>query len=272
MHGYPKIPNADLKPLIANCKLLLLAWCLRLGCHCLLATTDLHVAGSPCVDASSLGSKQFMDGPTACLFFIWVALVRRLLFKVILHENVPQFGEKPLKDALSDLYVIARFEVTPVKLGWPIRRPRQITLMVLRTFMRDSLPSCPAPLSDRTALSWLNFVGAMQHIFHRRCGFHFREFRIATPEEIAELISSLRKRSKSGTHDHDGSVAEDFSYMTPTEADRVCRYSRISSFVVFVAHTPPRCPQSFHFTPHFHNSHSPCAARVNEHTEQSSYG
>ena len=98
----------ELKTNILNAKPLLSAWCVRHGCRCKLASTDLHEAGSPCTDASSFGLKRFMDGPAAPAFWTWVLLVRELQFRIILHENVPQFGDEVLRNLLGDLYIVVR--------------------------------------------------------------------------------------------------------------------------------------------------------------------
>jgi hypothetical protein len=164
------------------------------------------------------------------LFDVWVLLVRKYLFKIVLHENVPQFGDKPLRDALGDLYVLVRLELSPTDLGWQSRRPRQVCLLVLRVFLSTFVsPTLIQPSFDKVATDMLNFKAVMEHVFFKTCGFDFREYMIALPSEVEYLLVTLGARPKAGHSFSDCSVdtsAIPFCFLTPTETDRVCRYQR----------------------------------------------
>ena len=49
------------------------------------------------------------------LFWVWIALMRTLLIKVLIHENVTEFGDAEIRLHLADLYVILRLELSPVQ-------------------------------------------------------------------------------------------------------------------------------------------------------------
>ncbi len=79
--------------------------CVACGGPCLLLKCDLHTAGSPCTDHSSLGKGAKFKGANARHFFLWAGLCRRLQHRVIVHENVVLFGDLELRDALGDLHI-----------------------------------------------------------------------------------------------------------------------------------------------------------------------
>ena len=182
------------------------------------------------MDASSLGTKQFMAGPAAIPFSVWILLVRLLEFKIVLHENVPQCGRKPLADALSDKYIVLRVQQSPLDMGWPVRRPRQICLLVLKEYVQST--ASPSRVFGASSFMDLDFEAIMKNVFFRRCGFHFHEFRIATEDELLDFIGMLGRRTKAGNHFEDSSSmrmtgAPPPCYLTPTEADRIDRYHRM---------------------------------------------
>jgi len=114
----------------------LAGWCLKHGRVCPLLRADQHTAGTPCTDYSNWGLRKKGQGPTATLFAVWIALRRSLREPVLLHENVPTFGSKALLELLGDLYIVLPVSpVCPSTMGWPIRRPRQIRLLVLKTWL-----------------------------------------------------------------------------------------------------------------------------------------
>ena len=82
--------------------------------------TDVHTAGSPCVDHSMMNQKRLKeDGPKISAFIVWTELMLLLKPFVIIHENVKTFGYDPLQEAFGESYFIIRIEVNPESLGGP---------------------------------------------------------------------------------------------------------------------------------------------------------
>jgi hypothetical protein len=214
--------NQALRSLIMSCTLNAKAWCVKHGRLCSRpSTTDLHLAGSPCTDASALGPRTFMSGRMALVFWTWCRLVESSAFKVVIHENVVQFGIKALERALGHMYVILRLLVDPRDLGWPARRPRQLCVLVLKSFVQ-------APLQSQ-------LERRMQELFFRRCQFHYSAFRVATDEEVSDMLQALRIRKevvqhrfRGGDDDINIDVDRRFGFLTLCELDRVDRYSRFA--------------------------------------------
>lgn len=55
--------------------------------------------------------------------------------RIIIHENVSNFGTKTLQRVLGDLYVLCPSVLCPTQLGWPIRRKRQVTVLLHRDWL-----------------------------------------------------------------------------------------------------------------------------------------
>ena len=108
---------------------------MRNGAWCKLPYSDLHRAGSPCVEFSSMGKGLRVAGRTAKVFYVWIAMCRTLKFKILLHENVDRIGDAELKELLGDLYIIIRIVVDSPEQGWPTRRKRQICVLILREWI-----------------------------------------------------------------------------------------------------------------------------------------
>eukprot|EP00959_Pyramimonas_sp_CCMP1952_P434118 9090704-Pyramimonas_sp.AAC.1 len=88
---------AQLRAELPCAKLLLRAKCFKCnGSYCALSRTHIHRAGSPCVLHSRFGNQLREFGNSHFLFYAWVALTRQLLHTVVLHENVPEFGDEEL--------------------------------------------------------------------------------------------------------------------------------------------------------------------------------
>ena len=74
-------------------KLLTSAYCYKCAKTCDAEATFLHRAGSPCVNHSPMGDRKMEKGDMFHLYLVWVALVRTLRFKHLVHENVTAFGK-----------------------------------------------------------------------------------------------------------------------------------------------------------------------------------
>ena len=57
-------------------------------------------------------------------FLISVALIRTMLFKVVISENVVQFGDGTFHELLGDLFIIKRLLTDPLNNGWKINRKK----------------------------------------------------------------------------------------------------------------------------------------------------
>ena len=77
--------------------------------RCSMPTACLHVAGTPCVDWSSMpGSSHSKEcGNSALPFYAWAALRYLVQYLVIVHENVPSFDPSLLEYLLGSVYVSA---------------------------------------------------------------------------------------------------------------------------------------------------------------------
>eukprot|EP00969_Alexandrium_andersonii_P203630 8997740-Alexandrium_andersonii.AAC.1 len=112
----------------------------RAFCHihqkeCVAMSADLHEAGSPCTDYSSMGAGLRCEGPCLKYFLQWVNQRRKLQDRVILHENVPRMGTHELRELLGDKYYMERAVVSPTELGWASVRQRQITVLILKQWL-----------------------------------------------------------------------------------------------------------------------------------------
>jgi site-specific DNA-cytosine methylase len=137
----------------------------------------LHVAGSPCVDFSSMGAGLGKDGPIASAFMAWIALVLLLNFSVIIHENVNGFPDK-LFELLSERYVIHQIPVDALSLGWPVNRNRCYRVMVHKHKVNALL----APLD------------VVARLFERDLRMCWREFLVASTAELeSELCWATRR-------------------------------------------------------------------------------
>ena len=61
---------------------------------------QIHVAGSPCTDFSTMGKRRGFRGPTSAALITWVLLVRRHRLWIVIHENVCGFDIATLMTVL----------------------------------------------------------------------------------------------------------------------------------------------------------------------------
>ncbi|CAE7289224.1 unnamed protein product [Symbiodinium microadriaticum] len=104
----------------------------------------LHVliSGTECQEWSAMNRQARKDnGKSFATFLFWVHQVRTELYDVVFHENVLRFATDVLEQYLGDLqrgqmcsgYELISFVVSPNDIGWPIRRPRRLSALVLRS-------------------------------------------------------------------------------------------------------------------------------------------
>ena len=81
-------------------------------------------AGITCTDWSFLGKRQGMEGPSARPCLIWAHEQLRRAPDVILLECTQQQPDSILLQDFRDRYSVQSAIISPVQLGWPVRRPR----------------------------------------------------------------------------------------------------------------------------------------------------
>ena len=127
------------------------------------------------------------------LFWVWIALMRTLLIKVLIHENVTEFGDAEIRLHLADLYVILRLELSPVQFGWPSQRNRQLVVCILKVWIFGVLPDHS---SSSEVIMHLDIERTLQAMFFRKVGIHFTwaSYLVAEPFEIALEFEWARTR------------------------------------------------------------------------------
>lgn len=96
-------------------------------------SSDVHVAGTPCVDFSLRGNQMQESGPAFLVFLCWCAQRREQQESVIIQENVTAFPVELLMSLLGDIYEIQSACINPATLGFPSQRTRQWVVMRHRT-------------------------------------------------------------------------------------------------------------------------------------------
>ena len=90
--------------------------------------STIAIGGTPCVDFSSFGSSEGVEGRTLIHLIVWIEQRRLLSDTIWVHENVPSFAVDLLRKLLGDVWIIETMVISPVSMGWPIRRPRRWTV------------------------------------------------------------------------------------------------------------------------------------------------
>ena len=93
---------------------------------------ELHIAGPPCIDYSSMGRQRRENGPTAIVFLLWTRAVRDQHPLVVVFENVVRFPITMLQLLLGDLYHIDHVVLDAIMTGGPCRRRRLYCVLTLR--------------------------------------------------------------------------------------------------------------------------------------------
>ena len=123
------------------------AWCVTHGKECRVVHSDTHTAGNTCTDHSSFGKwdgwATHEDLPT------WAAVMRQVRPKVIIAENVTQFGLQPHERELGDIYACVRTAVSAAEQGTATTRVRQFVFMCHKPWIHTLLAA--AGLDGRTA-------------------------------------------------------------------------------------------------------------------------
>lgn len=209
-----ELTSSELRELIPFSTLVSKAFCVVHGKRCTITKTDLHTAGSPCTDHSSMGKGSKMEGKQAKLFYVWIALVRALLFNIIFHENVPQLGSGDLIFFLGDLYIIITTIVDIDELGWPCLRSRQYALLILKTFR---FPQLGSSVSDRNITLFkmeLDWPSTFITVFRRPCSLTWIDLLCANQDEVQEDIEWAESRTSTKLR-HSNPEDDDFKQDDP---------------------------------------------------------
>ena len=92
--------------------MLVAAWCVTHGQECRMVHSDTRTTGNTCTDHSSFGERCGMAGPHTRIFYVWAAVMRQVRPKVIIAENVTQFGLQPYERELGDICACVRTVVS----------------------------------------------------------------------------------------------------------------------------------------------------------------
>ena len=108
------------------CVLLRYAPCLTHGkvCSILPNVGQIHMAGTPCTAASTMGLRDFDAAMAHGHFLCWVSLRRQCQEPIIVQENVQDFDRRHLTSLLP-MYDFTFSIISPCQLGFPVRRARQ---------------------------------------------------------------------------------------------------------------------------------------------------
>ena len=163
---------------------------------CTLRHSDIHVAGTTCVDHSNYGSCKGDEGKNVKLFLIWCALMKQLLPFVILHENVAGFGTTALTETLGALHIICSSVSCSSVMGYPIRRKRQMCILILKKWIYPQLRaanmhSCCNPVDVRRLVGLQDTLDTLSK---RPCHLTWHDFIVAPADAITEEVNEAKRR------------------------------------------------------------------------------
>ena len=192
LDGGTELSPEELRKTVPYARIKKKLWCVRKGAWCKLPYSDLHRAGSPCVEFSSMGKGLRFAGRTAKVFYVWIAMCRTLKFKIILHENVDRMGDAELKELVGDLYIIIRIVVDPPEQGWPTHRKQQICVLILREW----IVVYARGLTDNEIVTKPDIDQTYHCLFRRVCNITWHDYMVASTEEIREDVQWAMNRNK----------------------------------------------------------------------------
>lgn len=97
------------------------------------AMFNLAIAGSTCTDSSSVGKRRGLSGESSSAFLCWVFEMRTRRPTMIIHECTALWKPELLTYFLGDTYsLIFRKVLSPHLIGWPVKRPRHYSVLLLK--------------------------------------------------------------------------------------------------------------------------------------------
>ena len=169
------------------------AWCVTHGNECRLVHSDTHTAGNTCTDHSSFGKRCGMAGPRTKIFYIWSAVMRQVRPKVLIAENVTQFGLQPHERELGDVYACVRIVVSAVEQGWATTRVRQFVFMFHKPWIYPLLAAAGLPASVPSPENQLALQSVLR-LFERQCGYTGSAYLVTNETELAEELAWAMNR------------------------------------------------------------------------------
>ena len=165
-------------------------------CTCKLRRSDVHIAGTTCVDHSSYGSCTGDEGRNVKCFLIWCALMRQLCPCIILHENVAGFGTVALHEALGDVYAVCPSVSCASRMGYPIRRKRQMTILVLKAWIYPQLRDAgmASSCNPHDVRNLVDLQRTLDALSKRPCQLTWKDFTVASAEDMREEVAEAARR------------------------------------------------------------------------------
>ena len=166
------------------------------GRVCHLTHTDIHVAGTTCVDHSNYGKMKRDQGKHVKCFLIWAALMKKVRPNLILHENVAGFGTKALFEALGELYIICPSVSCASRIGYPIRRKRQMCILVLKSWIYPQLRAAGMHkcCNPSNVIQLVDLQATLDMISLRPCHLAWSDFLADTDADLNVEIAEARAR------------------------------------------------------------------------------
>ena len=106
---------------------------------------------------------------------------------VLIHEHVPQFGKAFAMPLLGDLYWIERAVLNCSDMGWATQRSRQFLIFRLKSKFEEKFS-----LGSHD----MKIEAAAKLIFDRHCTFTWRDYMVASDEDLDEEKKWARTRSR----------------------------------------------------------------------------
>lgn len=125
--------------------------------------TEVHVGGNPCVDFSSMGKCQGLNGPTNVALAVWIQLLRKVQFPIVVTECTRRFPLAVFEKYLP-MYAISPCVLSNLMTGQCVQRVRLYTCMTWKaavslTRALDEIPQLFGRDSDASH-TWANYTSA----------------------------------------------------------------------------------------------------------------
>ena len=117
------------------------------------------------------------------IFLTWVRMILHVKPRVVIHENVVEFGLEELQSTLGGLYLMWRVLTDPPSLGFPVSRPRQKVFLVLKAWLITDFSYADVPVATDVFP-----VGQLfSNMFTRYLAHGTASYLIAEPAEVQVL-------------------------------------------------------------------------------------
>ncbi|CAE8691276.1 unnamed protein product [Polarella glacialis] len=145
----------------------------------------MHVAGTTCLDYSSMGLSRKEMGESGAILAIWIKQRLLSLEDAVIQECTPRFDPTVFQEFLGEEYVIIDMGVlNPPQFGWPASRPRRYVVFLRKKTLR-------------LATTVKQFVDGMS-FFYEEVHHDSRIFLCAPDEEVESMRASLSAKKFCG--------------------------------------------------------------------------